>query len=97
MINFARVMAVDSDVIILDEVTSDLSYEAEMLVKNAIEKVSKNKICIIIAHRLSTIKDCDEIIVMKNGEIIEYGKQEELIEKQSEYYKLINGDMGPGL
>lgn len=97
MINFARVMAVDSDVIILDEVTSDLSYEAEMLVKNAIEKVRKNKICIIIAHRLSTIKDCDEIIVMKNGEIIEYGKQEELIEKQSEYYKLINGDMGPGL
>lgn len=70
MINFARVMAIDCDVVILDEVTSALSYETEMLVNNAIKEVTKNKIAIIIAHRLSTIKDCGKIISMKNGKQI---------------------------
>lgn len=67
MINFARVMAIDCDVVILDEVTSALSYESEMLVNNAIMEVTKNKIAIIIAHRLSTIKNCDKLISIKNG------------------------------
>lgn len=90
MINFARVMALNADVIILDEVTSALSYEAEMLVKNAIEEITKNKISIVVAHRLSTIKDCDKIVLMKNGKIIEQGRYDGLIAKQSEYYKLVN-------
>jgi len=90
MINFARVMAVDTDVVILDEVTSALSYEIEMLVKNAIEEVSKNKITIIVAHRLSTIRDCDKIILMRNGRIIERGSHSELIERGGEYCKLLN-------
>lgn len=89
MLNFARVMAVEADVIILDEVTSALSYEAEMLVKNAIEEITKNKICIVIAHRLSTIKECDEIILMKNGKIIEKGEHNELLEMKGEYWKLV--------
>lgn len=72
IINFARVMAIDADVIILDEVTSSLSYESEILVKNAIEEVTKNKIAIIIAHRLSTISKCDKIISMSKGKILEY-------------------------
>lgn len=67
MINFARVMAIDCDVIILDEVTSALSYEYEMLINNAIKEVTKNKIGIIIAHRLSTTKMCDKIISIKDG------------------------------
>lgn len=67
MINFARVMAIDCDVVILDEVTSALSYETEVLVNNAIKEVTKNKIAIIIAHRLSTIKDCGKIILMRDG------------------------------
>lgn len=89
MLNFARVMAAEADVIILDEVTSALSYEAEMLVKNAIEEITKNKICIVIAHRLSTIKECDEIILMKNGKIIEKGEHNELLEMKGEYWKLV--------
>lgn len=64
MINFARVMAIDYDVVILDEVTSALSYEYEMLVQNAIKEIIKDKIAIIIAHRLSTIKDCDKCITL---------------------------------
>lgn len=91
MLKFARVMAVEADVIILDEVTSALSYEAEMLVKNAIEEITKNKICIVIAHRLSTIKECDEIILMKNGKIIEKGEHNKLLEMKGEYWKLVGG------
>lgn len=71
IINFARVMAIDCDVVILDEVTSALSYESEMLVNNAIKEVTKDKIAIIVAHRLSTIKNCDKTILMKDGKQID--------------------------
>lgn len=70
MINFARVMAINPDVIILDEVTSALSYEAEMLVRNAVKEVSDGKIAVVVAHRLSTIKECDKVISMRDGKII---------------------------
>lgn len=90
MINFARVMAINPDVIILDEVTSCLSYEAETLVKNAIQEVTKNKMAIVVAHRLDTIRDCNKIILMKNGKIIEQGTHSELINMEKEYYELVN-------
>ena len=90
IINFARVMATNCDVIILDEVTSNLSYETELLVNNAIKEVTKGKMVIIIAHRLTTIKDCDEILLMKNGEIIEEGNHNELMIKKGKYYELVN-------
>ena len=90
MINFARVMAINCDVVILDEVTSDLSYETEILVNNAIRQVTENKIVIIIAHRLSTIKNCNKIIFMNNGEIEEEGNYNQLINKKGKYYKLVN-------
>lgn len=90
MINFARVMAIDCDVVILDEVTSALSYESELLINNAIKEVTKDKIAIIIAHRLSTIKSCDKIILMNSGKIIEEGNHAELMKKQGEYYNLVN-------
>jgi len=70
LINFARIMAINPDVIILDEVTSNLSSNSEMLVKNAIEEVTKNKICIIIAHKLETTKLCNKIIKLDNGIMI---------------------------
>ena len=71
MINFARIMAIDCDIIILDEVTSALSYETEMLINKAIEEITQDKIAIIVAHRLSTIKNCDKILLMKDGKIID--------------------------
>lgn len=64
-------MAKESDVIILDEVTSHLSYESEMLIQNAIDEISKDKITIIVAHRLSSIRRCDDVIKMNDGEIVE--------------------------
>ena len=83
-------MVQDPQIIILDEVTASLSYKSEMLVRNAIEEITKGKISFIIAHRLSTIKKCDKIILMKDGRIIEEGNHNELIKKQGEYYNLIN-------
>jgi hypothetical protein len=90
MINFARILVENPSMIILDEVTSSLSYENEKLIKNAINEIIKGRICIIIAHRLSTIKSCDKILLMKNGKIIEEGNHTELIERKGEYYELIH-------
>lgn len=90
MINFARVMVENPEIIILDEATASLSYKSEMLVRNAIQEITKDKISFIIAHRLSTIKDCDKILLMADGKILEQGNHEALIQKQGEYYKLIH-------
>lgn len=90
MINFARVMVEDPQIIILDEATASLSYKSEMLVRNAIEEITKDKISFIIAHRLSTIKNCDKILLMEDGKIVEEGNHESLMQKQGKYYQLIN-------
>ena len=90
MLGFARVMVENPDIIILDEATASLSYKSEMLVRKATEEITKNKISFIIAHRLSTIKNCDKILFMQDGKIIEAGNHESLMQKQGEYYKLVN-------
>lgn len=88
IINFARIMALDVDLIIMDEITSYLSVENENMIREAIKEVTKNRMSIIIAHRLPTIKECDEILFLQDGNIIEKGTHEELIKKKGEYYKL---------
>lgn len=90
MINFARIMVENPSVVILDEITSSLSYENEELVKNAIEEITKDKICFIIAHRLTTIKSCNKIIYMDNGKIIEQGNHQQLLNKKGRYFDLVN-------
>ena len=70
LINFARIMAINPDVVVLDEVTSNLSIESEMLVGNAINEVIKGKIAVIIAHRLSTIEKCSKIVELSDGKIV---------------------------
>lgn len=89
LLNFSRILVEDPEIIILDEATASLSYKSEMLIRNAIEEIKKNRICFIIAHRLSTIKNCDKILFMKNGKIIEEGNHKELLEKKGEYYNLV--------
>lgn len=71
MISFARIMAINPDVVILDEVTSSLSWRNEELIKNAMEQVTNGKITFMIAHRLSTIENCNKIIELKDGKIID--------------------------
>ena len=82
-LSIARAIAKDSPVLILDEATSALDSATEELVQSAINKMQKGRTTIIIAHRLSTIKSADRIIVLKDGEIIEEGKHEDLVNLQA--------------
>jgi subfamily B ATP-binding cassette protein MsbA len=75
--------------LILDEATSALDSESEKLVQQALVELMKNRTSIVIAHRLSTIQHADEIVVMRNGSIIERGDHASLIEKDGEYQKLV--------
>ena len=90
LLNFTRVMVENPEIIILDEVTAALSYKSEMMVRNAIEEITKGKISFIIAHRLSTIKNCDKIFLLKDGKIIEEGNHNELMKKKGEYYEIVS-------
>lgn len=90
LLNFTRVMVENPEIIILDEATASLSYKSEITIRNAIEEITKGKISFIIAHRLSTIKNCDKILLMKDGKIVEEGKHEELMEQKGAYYNLVN-------
>ena len=89
-IAIARIILRKPDILLLDEATSSLDNRAEQRVMEAIDRISKDMTVIIIAHRLSTIKNADVIYVLKDGEIFESGKHEELLELKGEYYKLYN-------
>jgi ATP-binding cassette, subfamily B, bacterial MsbA len=87
-LSIARAIAKNSPILILDEATSALDSATEKLVQSAINKMQQGRTTIIIAHRLSTIQNADRIIVLKDGEIIEQGSHNELLEIYGEYYKL---------
>ena len=87
-LSIARAIAKDSSILILDEATSSLDSATEKLVQSAINKMQQGRTTIIIAHRLSTIQNADRIIVLKDGEIIEQGSHNELLEISGEYSKL---------
>ena len=89
-LSIARAVLKNSPIMILDEATSALDTESERLVQDALEKLMQNRTSIIIAHRLSTIKNCDLIVVMKEGEIVEQGSHEELIAKNGNYKLLVD-------
>ena len=88
-ISIARAILKNPPILILDEATSALDTESERLVQEALERLMKTRTTIAIAHRLSNIKNADEICVLYEGEIVERGKHEELLEKNG-YYKRLN-------
>lgn len=90
LLNFARAILKKSDILILDEVTSNLDLEFEEKVMKATKQVLKNKFSFIIAHRLKTIRNADLIIFIENGKIKEMGTHEQLINLNGSYTKLYN-------
>ncbi|TMI71927.1 MAG: ABC transporter ATP-binding protein [Bacteroidetes bacterium] len=88
LLSFIRALLYDPSILILDEATSSVDTESELLIQHAIDTLIKGRTAIVIAHRLSTIRKADKIIVLDKGEIKEIGTHEELIEKQGFYFKL---------
>ena len=91
----ARAILRKSKVIILDEATSSVDQKTEDIISNAVDNMFNDSTVIIIAHRINTVKKCDRIIVMDEGQIVEVGKPDELIENpDSKFYSLYYQYMG---
>lgn len=88
-LTIARAILRNPPILILDEATSALDSESERLVQEALIRVMQNRTAIVVAHRLSTIQHADEIVVLRNGQIIEQGSHLELMEQDGEYRKLV--------
>ncbi|SEF93214.1 ATP-binding cassette, subfamily B, MsbA [Halpernia humi] len=88
-LSIARAVLKNPPIMILDEATSALDTESEKFVQDALDKMMENRTSLIIAHRLSTIQKADWIVVMERGEIVEQGTHQELMDKKSTYYKLV--------
>lgn len=87
-LSIARALLKNPPILILDEATSSLDTESEVLVQQAIERLMKGRTSIVIAHRLSTVQNADKIIVLSDGQIVEEGAHEELLNKNGLYHKL---------
>lgn len=88
LISFARALLANPRILILDEATSNIDTATEILVQKGINKLLSGRTSFVIAHRLSTIRDCDRIMVIEDGEIVEAGTHEELLNLRGAYYKL---------
>lgn len=93
LISFARALARDPKILILDEASSNIDSKMEQLIQKGIEVLKKNRTTLIIAHRLSTIKNVDCIYVLNKGEIIEKGNHEDLIKLDGTYKEMVNNDL----
>ena len=88
-IAIARALITNPKILIMDEATSALDYESETIIMRNMKQITKGRTTFIIAHRLSTVKNCDIIVVMDKGKIIEIGSHSELMQ-QNGYYKFLN-------
>ena len=86
----ARIMLCEPEILILDEATSSIDTRTEIRIQKAFNTAMRGKTAFIVAHRLSTIKDCDVILVMNSGNIVEQGSHTELLDKKGFYYELYN-------
>ncbi len=91
LLSFARAIAHQPAILVLDEATANIDSKTELLVQRSIESISEGRTAIFIAHRLSTIRNCDKIFVLDHGEVIESGSHEELMAKNGAYAKMVAG------
>lgn len=94
LISFARALAFDPAILILDEATANIDTETEHIIQRALEVLKKGRTTLIIAHRLSTIQNADKIFVLESGKIKETGTHETLIEEQGIYYQMYQMQKG---
>jgi ABC-type multidrug transport system fused ATPase/permease subunit len=90
LISFARALAFDPKILILDEATSSIDTETEQLIQQAVERVMDGRTSLVVAHRLSTIQRCDRIFVLHHGELRESGTHNQLLANRSLYWRLYN-------
>ncbi len=97
LITIARALLKNPKILILDEATSSVDTRTELLIQDAMKELMKGRTCFVIAHRLSTIKNADNIIVMRQGSIVEQGTHKELLKKDGFYAKLYNSQFTGGI
>jgi len=88
LLSLARLLVYQPEILVMDEATSSVDTETEALIQDALEKVMRNRTCLLIAHRLSTIRNADRIIVLHHGEVRETGSHAQLMEKRGIYHRL---------
>ena len=88
LLAFARALAFDPKILVLDEATANIDTETEQIIQKAMHKISKDRTTIVVAHRLSTIQNADKIIVLHKGRIREMGNHQELLNQEGHYYHL---------
>jgi ATP-binding cassette subfamily B multidrug efflux pump len=88
LLSLARVLVFEPEILVMDEATSSVDTDTELLIRDAMEKIMRNRTCLLIAHRLSTIRNADRIIVLHHGKVRETGCHAELMEKKGIYHRL---------
>ena len=88
LLAFARVLAADPEILVLDEATASIDTATELVIQDALHKLTEGRSSIIIAHRLQTIRECDRVLVLHHGVVREIGTHDELIAKRGIYYTL---------
>ena len=88
LLAFARVLAADPEILILDEATASIDTETEQIIQSALRRIMAGRTSILIAHRLQTIQEADRVLVLKHGRVKELGTHEELMDLKGVYYTL---------
>lgn len=88
LISFARALLANPRILILDEATSSIDTQTEQIIQDALERLLKDRTAFVIAHRLSTVINADRIVVVDDGQIVEEGRHQELLEKEGVYHQL---------
>ena len=93
LISFARALASNPRILVLDEATSSVDLETESQIQSGIKQLTSGRTSIIIAHRISTLMQADKILVLKHGQIVEFGVRKELLKQKGVFYKLCQSQL----